>query len=194
MIRDPNSLTGFQPLAPAADAGLQGQPLTSFAFALTLDPILKEVDGILGNGVIRAIQDDMCMVGPSEKVLEAIAVLQNRLSEVRAYPLPQRWARTVLSHQPTHTHLPFLNGSPHPPTPLTTGVSSSVAPQLVHGHTVLHTPMLERRRSPRPSHNPSHLSFESTIMLPSSFSPNAWNQEATGCSKPTPLTSPIKLL
>jgi len=81
-VRDFSSITGFREITSVAEAGLQGHPLTSYAFGLTLDPILKEMNSFLTPGFITAIQDDMCVAGPAEKVKEMIPLLQQRLEEI----------------------------------------------------------------------------------------------------------------
>ena len=64
------------------EAGLQGHPLTSYAFALSLDKVLKQVDDRIGSGVIRAIQDDMCMAGQAQTLIDVIPFLSEQLASI----------------------------------------------------------------------------------------------------------------
>ena len=67
-MRSGETSTGFCFLCNSLIGGGQGNALTGQFFVINLDPALKSVEEILPGVEIKAIQDDMALMVPSELV------------------------------------------------------------------------------------------------------------------------------
>ena len=60
-------------ICQSIEGGQQGNPLIPASYGAALNPILKKLDQDLGeSGLVRAIQDDILIVGKQDKVIELL--------------------------------------------------------------------------------------------------------------------------
>ena len=67
-MRSGETPTGFSFLCNSLMGGGQGNALTGQFFVINLDPVLKNVEALFPDVEIKAIQDDMTLIGPPEAV------------------------------------------------------------------------------------------------------------------------------
>ena len=67
-MRSGETPTGFSFLCNSLMGGGQGNALTGQFFVINLDPVLKNVEALFPDVEIKAIQDDMTLMGPPEAV------------------------------------------------------------------------------------------------------------------------------
>ena len=70
----------WEPICQMVEGGQQGGPLTGMTFMATIDPILKEFDQ--EDHRLRAIQDDILIMGKREKIFEILPSLRDKLRAV----------------------------------------------------------------------------------------------------------------
>jgi hypothetical protein len=87
-VRDINAANGWSYLCESAAGGGQGNPLTGIAFVATIDAPLKGIEEKF-NVKIRAIQNDMTMMGDPEQIFgpgKALESLLELLAKVNLSP------------------------------------------------------------------------------------------------------------
>ena len=70
-------------ICQSIEGGQQGNPLVPASYGAALNPILKKLDQDLGeSGLVRAIQDDILIVGKQDKVIELLKNFEHDLGSM----------------------------------------------------------------------------------------------------------------
>ena len=84
----------------SSEGARQGHPLASPAFRLAINPILKKCTAWLGDdGLVRAIEDDILIIGVRKRVLELLELLH--VAVVVQHP---EESRPLVHAQPRRRH------------------------------------------------------------------------------------------
>ena len=102
---------GLNLLCYSEEGGAQGNPLTNLAFAITIDDALKNTTAKFPEVMIRAIQDDVTIIGPRNQIEGdegAWEFLKNEIFEVSDCVINPRKSKTAMLSKIKETDLENL--------------------------------------------------------------------------------------
>jgi hypothetical protein len=103
-MRSTQNKSGFSHICDSEMGGGQGNALTGLIFVITIDRVLKDTEAHYPGMRVKAIHDDITLIGPPEKTFgddNAMAFLEMGLNSLSTEKSARSWA-PHLTHAKTN--------------------------------------------------------------------------------------------